>query len=43
MMNESTADRLDGYVDAYRPEFTYALDNDLILNWYPHRIVEKGW
>ena len=41
-MNEPTADKLDGYVDAYRPEFAYAFDNDLILNWYPHRVVEKA-
>jgi SAM-dependent methyltransferase len=40
-MNDSTAAKLDGYVDAYRPEFAYAFDNDLILNWYPHRVVEK--
>jgi SAM-dependent methyltransferase len=42
MVNEPIADKLDGYVDAYRPEFAYAFDNDLILNWYPHRVVEKA-
>jgi SAM-dependent methyltransferase len=41
-MNESTADRLDSYVDSYRAAFTYSFDNDLILNWYPHRVVEKA-
>lgn len=32
---------LDDYFAAYGKDFAYALDNDLILNWYPRRIVEK--
>lgn len=31
---------LDQFAEAYKPTFAYALDNELILNWYPHRIVE---
>lgn len=31
---------LDQFAEAYKPSFAYALDNELILNWYPHRIVE---
>lgn len=34
-------DNLDDYIKAYGKDFAYALDNDLILNWYPKRIVEK--
>lgn len=32
--------KLDGFVDAYQSEFAYALDNRLILNWYPERITK---
>ena len=35
----STDENLDRYATAYDPDFAYALDNDLILKWYPHRIV----
>jgi 2-polyprenyl-3-methyl-5-hydroxy-6-metoxy-1,4-benzoquinol methylase len=30
---------LDVHVGAYGSDFPYALDNDLILNWYPQRVV----
>src|SRR5580700_7638276 len=30
---------LDDSVRAYQNDFPYALDNRLILNWYPHRII----
>lgn len=30
---------LDALVSAYGNEFPYALDNDLMLNWYPQRVV----
>jgi SAM-dependent methyltransferase len=32
---------LDQYAEAYQPSFAYALDNELILNWYPHRILAQ--
>ncbi len=32
-------EKLDSYVEAYRDEFPYALDNRLMLNWYPQRII----
>lgn len=32
---------LDNYSNAYGTDFTYSLDNELILNWYPKRILEK--
>ena len=35
-------ENLDRYAAAYEPDFAYALDNDLILNWYPHRIVAQA-
>src|SRR5712692_9414047 len=31
---------LDGYVPAYTEEFAYSLDNRLILNWYPRRVLQ---
>lgn len=31
---------LDNYVDAYKDSFNYALDNELMLNWYPERILK---
>lgn len=34
--------QLDGFLDAYQPEFAYALDNNLILNWYPERITKRS-
>ena len=38
-MKELSAGVLDGYADAYKPDQAFALDNDLILNWYPHRVI----
>jgi SAM-dependent methyltransferase len=32
---------LDQYAEAYKPNNIYALDNDLILNWYPHRVIRQ--
>jgi SAM-dependent methyltransferase len=37
----SSGPDLDRYAEAYKSTFAYALDNELILNWYPHRIVEQ--
>lgn len=31
---------LDLFTDAYEESFSYALDNRLILNWYPERILK---
>lgn len=33
---------LDSFSQAYRKEFHYALDNELILNWYPKRIMKSA-
>lgn len=33
--------QLDSFSEAYKDNFAYALDNELILNWYPKRILEK--
>jgi 2-polyprenyl-3-methyl-5-hydroxy-6-metoxy-1,4-benzoquinol methylase len=33
--------KLDGYVVSYKETFSYELDNRLILNWYPKRVVNK--
>lgn len=35
----NAANALDASASAYRDDFAYALDNRLILNWYPERIV----
>ncbi|WP_274309203.1 class I SAM-dependent methyltransferase [Solibacillus daqui] len=32
---------LDSFSKAYEDDFAYALDNELMLNWYPKRIIEK--
>ena len=40
-MTQPAAPDLDQFLDAYKPTFAYALDNDLILNWYPHRILAQ--
>ena len=32
---------LDNLKDAYQPSFSYALDNRLILQWYPKRILKR--
>jgi 2-polyprenyl-3-methyl-5-hydroxy-6-metoxy-1,4-benzoquinol methylase len=34
-------DGLNAYITAYGKEFKYSLDNDLILNFYPHRVTNK--
>ncbi|CAK13223.1 class I SAM-dependent methyltransferase [Pseudomonas entomophila] len=31
---------LDSYIGAYSDRFGYAFDNDIILNWYPQRIMQ---
>lgn len=31
---------LDNFVPAYSEEFHYSFDNNIILNWYPHRIMK---
>lgn len=33
------SDLLNSYLPAYQDEFLYALDNRLILNWYPDRVM----
>ncbi|WP_420993386.1 methyltransferase domain-containing protein [Cupriavidus sp. 30B13] len=33
--------RLDSFIEAYGERFAYSFDNDLILNWYPKRILDK--
>lgn len=30
---------LDNYLPAYKPDFGYQYDNEIILNWYPKRIM----
>ena len=30
---------LDAHVGAYGSDFPYALDNDLMINWYPQRVI----
>lgn len=30
---------LDEYLSAYKPDFAYQFDNEIILNWYPKRIM----
>lgn len=32
--------KLDDFIEAYGENFTYAFDNNIILNWYPLRIME---
>ncbi|WP_230199364.1 class I SAM-dependent methyltransferase [Bacillus ndiopicus] len=32
---------LNKFSQAYDNDFPYALDNELILNWYPKRVIEK--
>ena len=31
--------KLDRCVTAYQEQFAYSLDNRLMLNWYPHRVL----
>lgn len=33
--------QLDEYISAYGEGFAYSFDNDLMLNWYPKRIIER--
>lgn len=40
-MPTNTGNYLDNYLEAYDDTFPYALDNRLILNWYPNRILRK--
>lgn len=40
-MIQSSGPDLDQFAEAYQPGALYALDNELILNWYPHRVVEQ--
>lgn len=37
-----TDNYLDQFKDAYNDSFPYALDNRLIINWYPERIISQG-
>ena len=34
-------DNLDAYTSEYLPNATTAIENDLILHWYPKRIIER--
>ncbi|MDH5766293.1 MAG: class I SAM-dependent methyltransferase, partial [Gammaproteobacteria bacterium] len=34
------SERLNSYVGAYGEDFDYAFDNEVILNWYPRRIIK---
>jgi len=36
-----TAENLDAVATEYRPDAETALENDLILNWYPERIIQR--
>lgn len=36
--NSST---LDSFISAYQPDFPYAIDNELLVNWYPQRLVKR--
>lgn len=33
---------LNKHIGAYENDFAYALDNNLMLNWYPKRVLKKG-
>jgi 2-polyprenyl-3-methyl-5-hydroxy-6-metoxy-1,4-benzoquinol methylase len=35
----SMTEKLDDYIAAYGDEFDYAFDNNIMLNWYPKRIM----
>ncbi|SDC22303.1 Methyltransferase domain-containing protein [Cupriavidus sp. YR651] len=35
------ADQLDSFISAYGEGFAYSFDNDILLNWYPRRIIER--
>ncbi len=32
---------MDQYAEAYDDQFCYSLDNRLLMNWYPHRIINS--
>ena len=32
---------LDAFVQAYGEGFPYSLDNEIILGWYPDRILDR--
>ncbi len=32
---------LDAYISSYNEDFNYAFDNEIILNWYSRRIIQK--
>ncbi|HGM5582794.1 TPA: methyltransferase domain-containing protein [Pseudomonas putida] len=34
------SNNLDTFIGAYSGNFSYAFDNDIMLNWYPQRIME---
>ena len=36
-----TTENLDAVTSEYRPSAATAIENDLILNWYPERIVRR--
>lgn len=38
-MVTTSDENLDRFVTAYRDQFSYAYDNEIILNWYPKRIM----
>ena len=33
---------LDNHAKAYEGEIQYDFDNEILLNWYPHRILEHS-
>jgi len=39
---EDRKQELDGFASAYVPDAPYALDNGLILSWYPERILDRS-
>src|SRR3989344_4598002 len=32
--------KLDTHIVAYKGQIVYDFDNDILLNWYPHRIIK---
>ena len=32
---------LDSSIDAYKKEFKYDFDNEIILNYYPERVIQR--
>jgi len=41
-MTDAISQDLDQFAGAYQPGALYALDNELILNWYPHRVLDQA-